>query len=590
MTNNVDALLNNAFAAYNAGRFDEAEALTREALQTSPSSGDGLYLLGLIAFQANALEAAADLLYQAKRLYPDNTSYTLTLASVLQAAGRLDEAITLYDAYPDNAQGWAQKGNIYLLKKQDSFAENAFQKALSLAPDLPEAVIGLARLDWQAGMAAQAEHRLQSLCRDRMIPDAAFLLAQIYREHHRLDEALLMIESALSETSRAPYLMEKGLIAEEKGDFETALSAYRQATDLNPYQADSWTNQGNIYRQTNRLKQAEDAYKRALQQDLNNIEAHHNLALCLEQMDRLPEALEHYRSVLSRHPDYVPSLYNLAVILEKTGDYAESAGLYFNALSLGCSFPDLDWRIADTLTALYAQDKKQARRFADGWQKNFPDNPVARHTYAALSGKGDTSSLSEYTRRLYDSFAPEYDTKMTELASTALQTALAFLPDKHYQSVLDLACGTGLLGVQASFSFDTLTGVDISGKMLDKARETARYTRLVEQDIVAFLEHDKQTYDLLLAIEVVGYLPTVQPLFQQIASHLSRNGVFVFSVETADKTGLSLNGRFLYSAADIDKALSAANLTVLKRDKTALRREGQGVAKGEVILVRKITE
>ena len=55
----TDQLLDTAFAAYNGGDFDKAEELEREVLTVEANHGDALYLLGLIAFQANALEPAA---------------------------------------------------------------------------------------------------------------------------------------------------------------------------------------------------------------------------------------------------------------------------------------------------------------------------------------------------------------------------------------------------------------------------------------------------------------------------------------------------------------------------------------------------
>ena len=589
MTNNVDILLNNAFDAYNAGDFETAEALTRDALNQQPGQGDALYLLGLIAFQAGALDAATDLLYQAARLYPQVATYQLTLASVLQAQGRLDEAMTYYDKYPENALAWTQKGTIFLLKKQVSFARSAFDKALTLTPDLPEAVLGLAQCDRAIGDDVTAKQRLTALNAHHLIPDALWLVAQIDRVAGRWVEAESAINTALSLSERVPYLMEKGLISENQGDMNTALQAYHRAAELDPYQADAWINQGNIYQKQNRLSLAEDAYKRALQQDKTNPAAHHNLADVLYHQQRLPEALEHYRAVLAKHPDYLPSLYNLAVILEETGDYLEAAGLYFNILAQKGVFPHLDWRIADTLTALFNQNKagqKEARRFAAGWVKNFPDNPIARHTNSALAGQGDLSALNDYTRLLYDDFAPEYDTRMQKIESTALTDILSLLPPQKYQKILYLGCGTGLFVRLFKGGFDTLIGVDVSSHMLTYASQTKAYTNLYNREAVDFLHTDKHRYDLILAVELIGYLPSFRDFLMALAPRLTRKGVFAFSVETASRSGLAPNGRYLYAPRDVDRLLSETGFDVLVRRETSLRRDEKTTAAGLLFVVR----
>lgn len=589
MTNSVDILLNNAFDAYNAGDFETAEALTRDALNQQPGQGDALYLLGLIAFQAKAFESASDLLYQAVRLYPDITIYQLTLASVLQAQGRLDEALSYYDKYPENALAWVQKGHIFLLKKQVSFARSAFDKALTLNSNLPEAILGLAHCDRAVGQNDEAQRRLKDLNARNPIPDSLLLSAQIDRKSGRLKEAEFAINSAISLSDQSPYYMEKGLISECLGDLNTALDAYRHVTEIDAYCSDAWFNQGNIYQKQGNLTLAEDAYKRALQQDKSHIAAHHNLADVLYHMQRLPEALEHYRSVLAKHPDYLPSVYNLAVILENMGNYIEAAGLYFNVLAQKGNFSDLDWRIVDTLTALYNQNKsgqKEACRFVTGWVKNFPDNPIAQHTYAALTGKGDLNSLSDYTHLLFDTYAQDYDEHMQKIDSKAVQNCINLLADKKYNSVLDLACGTGACGKLLKGRFNSLTGVDFSSNMLEQARKTKLYTHLKKNDIFDFLRTDKNKYDLIVAIEVVGYLPSLKDLLISASSHLSQDGQILFSVETASRTGLSSSGRFLYTPQDVERIILESGYVIVVRQETKLHYDEKTMAEGLLFVAR----
>ena len=144
--NEIDALLDTAFAHYNQGDFETAEEIGRRVLSIEPSHGDGLYLLGLIAFQSGALEPASDLLYQAVKLYPNQDNYALALASVLHRLGRLDEALSFYEKYQNNPAVLAQMGFIYASKGQTEWATSAFHKALELDKTNAEAVVGLAAI------------------------------------------------------------------------------------------------------------------------------------------------------------------------------------------------------------------------------------------------------------------------------------------------------------------------------------------------------------------------------------------------------------------------------------------------------------
>ena len=588
----LETLLDAAFDAYNQGEFEHAETLARDVLNAEPAPGDALYLLGLIAYRAGALDPAADLLYQAVKLYPDTPSYQLTLASVLQKQGRLDEALSYYDRFPDHPMGRAQAGFIYLLKNQISFAESAFQKALSLQPDLPEAELGLAQCDIQVGCFSAAVARLEKLTDEIPLPDALVCLASLYRRLNRTEEALSAVNRGLAITDNAAFEVEKGLILEQSGQPKEALKAYRRAVDLDPYRSDVWANLGNVYHKLNDVAKAEDAYKRALQQDLNYPEAHHNLAVLLYEQSRVTEALEHYRAVLSRHPDYLPSLYNLAVIQEENGDEVEALGLYFNVLSRKGMFPDLDWRIANTLTTLFRKgrkEKKQALDFAKGWVKNFPDNPVAVHTYAALSGKKEKASPLAYTKRLYEDFANTYDERMIRLNAQALSGLVDLIPSGTYRSVLDLGCGTGAFGRAFQAAGRHIKGVDFSPEMLAFADKTGAYDALVEGEISAFLQSDTNTYDLIVAVEVLGYVADLPALFGAVANRLAPDGVFAFSVETTERGDalLSFNGRYVYAPAYVASCLRAAGLNAVTTQVSPLRREGTAHAMGQLVIAKK---
>ena len=378
-----------------------------------PSSGDGLYLLGLIAAKKNAFEPAEKLLYQAVQLYPENKQYKLSLGFILEKQGRLDEALSFYEPFKEDAYVLAQIGFIYLQKGLLDFAKSAFDKGLSLNEEVLTAYIGLALIFRREGNLKEALSILEKGLLKGKSAELLYQLAQTCRLLEKNKQALLYIQEALQLEPTAAFYNEEGLIYEAMKYDSSAFLSYEEAIRMNSYCADAYANMGNLYFKENKLMKAEDSYKRALGIDSAFLNAHHNLALVLYKQGRLGESLEHFRSAILINPKHISSLYNLAMILEEMGEYSEAAGLYFNLLVLDSSLPDSDFRIAQTLSFLSSvgkKEKKEALTFVEGWVKNFPENVVAVYTQKALTGKKvDEALAKKYSEALYDSFASSYD-------------------------------------------------------------------------------------------------------------------------------------------------------------------------------------
>ncbi len=580
---NIEFSLDTAFQAYNNHQFDMAEDLVREVLTISPTNGDALYLLGLIAYRSGALEPAEKLLYDAVKLYPQHENYALALASVLQKAGRLDEALSFYVKYPENASALAQTGYVYLQKGQNDFALSAFKKSLEKNEYCLPALIGKALILRQEGQHFDALQALQEIYKIGTDAELEYQLSVQYRLCGQCENALTHIDKALSMEQTASFLNEKGLILEGLKQYDNAQTVYEDAIRFNPYAPDSFANLGNLHLKNENFRRAEDYYKKALALDDDFLNAHHNLAIALCKQGREAEGLEHYRSALLINKNHIPSLYNLAMILEENGDFSEAAGLYFNILSLKANPPFIEFRIADTLAGLYQsgkKEKKEALNFAKGWVKHFPESQIAEHTLNALTHQlKDKSLILPYAKALYDSFADTYDEKMAELEARALQQVVHYFNQKETNDlgdILDLACGTGSLALRILKKYN-MTGVDISEPMLAKAREKRRYKALHQSDVVSFLKSDNQKYDYIVAVELTGYLSEIEEFIRLCKAHLKPNGTFIISIENAqsDKIYLSEQGRYLYLPAYVLDVLSSNGLTV-QSESIHLRKEGFG--------------
>ena len=129
--------------------------------------------------------------------------------------------------------------------------------------------------------------------------------------------------------------------------------------------------------------------------------------------------------------------------------------------------------------------------------------------------------------------------------------------------------------------------MDISQNMLDIAHITGVYDKLICSSVSEYLKSSKDTFDLIVALELTGYLDNLSDLLQGVKSHLVPDGMFIFSIEyPTDKndTELSTNGRYLYSLEFTQSALEKAGFKTVEIKEINLRREGSGYAKGAVLV------
>jgi predicted TPR repeat methyltransferase len=81
----------------------------------------------------------------------------------------------------------------------------------------------------------------------------------------------------------------------------------------------------------------------------------------------------------------------------------------------------------------------------------------------------------------------------------------------------------------------TLVGVDLSSKMLEKARERRLYDRLEQLDLMAMMQAEpSKTYDLVIAADVFVYLGKLDALAMEVHRLLRAESLFAFSVESLD--------------------------------------------------------
>lgn len=214
------------------------------------------------------------------------------------------------------------------------------------------------------------------------------------------------------------------------------------------------------------------------------------------------------------------------------------------------------------------------------------DRANARLVLATLN-VGDTPRLPEdEVRRTFDDYAEKFDQDLVENLEYRVPENLAALIKKsgrRWRSALDIGCGTGLCGVHLRSEVDRLVGVDLSSKMLERAQARKIYDALECADAVAFLARP-ETYDLMIAADVLIYVGDVSALFPAIAARLSPDGEFWFSVESAEQGfHITMARRYQHSLKYLEEMAQTAGLRVKYHQPTDIRRHATEMQKGLLV-------
>ena len=161
----------------------------------------------------------------------------------------------------------------------------------------------------------------------------------------------------------------------------------------------------------------------------------------------------------------------------------------------------------------------------------------------------------EGTKEFYNVWAKEYDDTMYKWGmNTYINTSIILMGYAAWPlitgtnlRVLDLGCGTGLLG-DAIRKFDItpflcgydsikITGIDISTESLKIADKKSVYDELIFNDIHDALTNDlnDSSFDVICAITVLGYLD-FQVFYEESRRVVKDSGIIIFTCKLNSPT------------------------------------------------------
>ena len=139
---------------------------------------------------------------------------------------------------------------------------------------------------------------------------------------------------------------------------------------------------------------------------------------------------------------------------------------------------------------------------------------------------------------LYRDWAGSYDQQLERglryVAPVVIAQMLSVAEPDHTVRVLDVGCGTGLVGVSLSkLGFVHLDGIDFSSQMLNEARKKGVYRKLIQADLNESLKLAPSTYGAAISCGTFTHGHVDANALDRIAPLLKPGAIFACTIHQA---------------------------------------------------------
>ena len=408
------------------------------------------------------------------------------------------------------------------------------------------------------------------------------------------------------------------------GRQKEAIEAYKKAISFNPDYAEAHHNLGNALKDSGRLMEAIEAYDKAIKINQNLADAHNNKGCILKDLGNLDKAIESFKKAILAKPDFAEALYNIGNSFKTQGNLDEAIKYYNAALSMKSDYAEVHNNIGTIYqaqgkldvalksysaaiaanpnyieaynnlgTVYHLQDKLEQAK--ETYRKALlinPDYGNAKHMLSSLIGDTTIAPPREYIENLFDFYAKRFESSLVselEYKIPKLIRDILIDPDQSVSlgSVLDLGCGTGLLGAEIGEYCSKLEGIDLSINMLEIASQKNIYDKLCQFDITEYLSSMLLEFDYYIALDVFIYIGDISEIFRLIKSRTNNSGRFVFSTEHTELDGYHIlkSGRYSHSKSYIERLCKEYHYNISHFSTVNLRKEKESYLTGGIYIL-----
>jgi len=385
------------------------------------------------------------------------------------------------------------------------------------------------------------------------------------------------------------------------GHQEAAENTFRFCLQMDPNQAKSMHYLGMLLVMKGQIDDGLDLIRRSIKIDpsdgvwhnsLGHVLLEHGYAVSSKTYEK--EAEDAFLKAISRRQDFAEAHTNLANLYSYRGDMRRALIHFKRVVHL----QPTNNNARSSLAAAYvrAGQEKQATELYKEWLLQEPDNAMVKHLLSALTGEKVPARAEDgYVVSVFDGCADTFDEHLSKLEYKAPQ----LVADATRQllgepactfDVLDAGCGTGLcVGGMRPFA-RRLVGIDLSPKMIEKARQRGGYDELATGELVEFLMGRPCAFDLVVSADTLCYFGRLDDALRGCFVSLRPQGGLVFTVEAMDVDGdykLCSQGRYEHGRGYVERTLADAGFAQIALCAVVLRMEYRRPVNGWLVSARR---
>jgi predicted TPR repeat methyltransferase len=339
-------------------------------------------------------------------------------------------------------------------------------------------------------------------------------------------------------------LTKKAFSAHKKGNYEKAERLYKKILNVNSKDINIYNLLAVAQKNLGKLNEAEKNFRKILEIKPSSPDVYYNLGNMLRKKRRYDEAIENYKYAIKIKSNFVGAYYNLASAYKEIEAYEEAIKNYKKVLELDPNYKELN------------------------------------HIIASLEGDNTSPPSRDYVEKLFDLYSPEFDTSLVENLKYKIPQLISnLIVNKDTQnslgSILDLGCGTGLVGSELKKYCSYIIGIDLSKSMLEIAQKKKIYDKLIYTDIADYLNQENLKHNYFIAADVFIYIGNLDNIFELIKSKNETKGKLIFSTEinNGDSYALEKHGRYSHSEKYIKALCNKYDYKISYFKRIPLRKE-----------------
>jgi predicted TPR repeat methyltransferase len=352
-----------------------------------------------------------------------------------------------------------------------------------------------------------------------------------------------------------------GICQYQLEEFDSSIISIQRAIELNPndLNSDSYFKLGDCYKHNKDSKNALLYFKKAVKGNHNCHLCYHNIADSYNKLNKFELCIFNLQKAIKLCPDSFDSLFLMVQCYRKM------------------------------------KNEKKMMEYIHKTLEKLPEHPGANHFLASLNKETSSKYSLEYAEDLFDRYADHFEEHLINSLKYQvpfiIKEKLQYLNLPRDSEILDLGCGTGLVGKTLVDLFPHLVGVDISTNMIEETRKKDIYTTLHINDINDFLFKNIQNFDLIIAADVFIYIGAIQTIFSSVRKCLPSNGYFIFTIELSlennmENYQLSKSGRFSHSMEYIESLCKETEFEIVEKEEIILREENKTGQKGVIFTLK----